>query len=103
MILTALLLEGLDDVFHDLDSALVFVLLEEREKTAFLRVRAHSTCVGPLIPLECSFVVLHRGHRNDLPAVAERLYRELLPDELLLYHYSRGASYLLRELLVCIC
>src|SRR5439155_1187405 len=62
-------------------------------------VRAHAARVRPLVALVRALVILREGHRDEGPAVAERLEGELLPHQFLLDEEPcRAANLLLQDL-----
>ena len=63
-----------------------------RAEAGHRRVAAHAAGVGPLVAVEDPLVVLGRGERHDVLAVAEREQRELLALEELLQHDGRLAE-----------
>ena len=68
-----------------------------RAEAGHRRVAAHAAGVGALVAVEDPLVVLGRGERHDVLAVAERQQRELLALEELLEHDRRRAEALLGE------
>ena len=78
---------------HGVDDLLDLRRAEARHR----RVAAHAAGVGSLVAVEDPLVVLRRGQRHDVLAVAEGQQRELFALEELLQHDGRRAEAPLAE------
>src|SRR3989449_744334 len=91
-------LELLPRLRRRLAGGAIEVLVGEEWQPVFrVAVRAHAPRVRSLVPLIRALVILGQRHREEHPAVADRLEGDLLPHEFFLDQEPRGAADLLLE------